>query len=106
MLAEFHEHKKKGKHKANIQAADVEKDIVEYFVTESELAKARDKTAVHFNEDFKIERKFIGFFFNAVWNDLVEEMPYILKKYQMPIINFRVLRAECNNQARRFLGLM
>ena len=106
VLAEFHEHKRKGKHKANLQAEDIEKEIVEYFVTESELSKARDKTAMHFNEDFKVEGKFMGFFLNAAWNDLIEEIPYILKKYQMPTINFRVLRAECNNQARRFLGLM
>ena len=106
VLAEFHEHKKKGKRKANTQAENIEKEIVEYFVTESELAKARDKTSVHFEEEFRVEGKFMAYFLNCAWDDLIVEMPYILKKYQMPIINFRVLRAECNNQARRFLGLM
>ena len=106
VLAEFHEHKRKGKSKVNTQAADIEKDIVAYFVTESELAKARDKTALHFGEEFKIEGKFIGYYFNELWNSLLDEITYILKKYQMPVINFKILRAEVQNAGRRFLGLM
>lgn len=106
VLDEFHEHKSKGKHKANTQAENIEKEIVEYFITDSELAKAKEKTAVHFDEEFKIEGKFMGFFLNAVFNDIIDEMPYILKKYQMPIINFRVLKAESQNRARKYLGLM
>lgn len=106
VLEEFYEHKSKGKHKADIKSKDVEKDIVEYFVTDSELAKAKEKTAIHFGEEFKIEGKFMGFFLNMVFNDIIEEMPFILKKYQMPIINFKVLRAEAQNKARKYLGLM
>lgn len=106
VLSEFHEHKYAGKKKVNAQAADIEKDIVDYFVTESELTKAREKTAIYFNEDFRIESKFMGYFLNQVWNDLIEETPYMLKKYQMPIINYRVLNAECKNKARKFLGLI
>lgn len=106
VLDEFHEHKSKGKYKANIQSDNLEKDIVEYFITDSELAKAKEKTTIHFNEEFKIEGKFMGFFLNIVFNDLIEEMPYILKKYQMPTINFRILKAEAHNKARRYLGLM
>lgn len=105
VLDEFHEHKRKGKHKPSGQLEDVEKDIVEYFVTDSELAKAKEKTAVHFNEEFKIEGKFIGYYFNELWNSLLDEIPYILKKYQMPVINFRILRAEVQNKARQYLGL-
>ena len=106
VLAEFHEHKKSGQKKANVQAENIEKDIVEYFVTESELIKAREKTSVYFGGEFRVEGKFMGYFLNQVWNDLIEETPYMLKKYQMPIINYRVLNAECKNRARRFLGLM
>lgn len=106
VLDEFHEHKSKAKHRANTQAEDIEKDIIEYFVTDSELAKAKEKTAVHFGEDFRIEGKFMGYFLNQVFNDVIEEMPFILKKYQMPVINFRILKAEAQNKARKYLGLM
>ena len=80
VLAEFHEHKKQARKKANIQAENIEKDIVDYFVTESELAKAKEKTAVYFGEDFRIEGKYMGYYLNQVFNDVIEEMPFILKK--------------------------
>lgn len=105
VLDEFHEHKSKGKHRPRT-IENVEKDIVEYFVTESELAKAKEKTTVHFGEEFKVEGKFMGFFLNAVFNDVLDEMAFIVKKYQMPVIDFKVLRAETHNKARKYLGLM
>lgn len=106
VLNEFKEHKSKGKYKPDIQAQDIEKDIVEYFVTDFELTKAKEKTAVYFGEDFRIESKFMGYFLNEVFNSIIDEIPYILKKYQMPTINFRVLKAESQNKARKFLGLI
>lgn len=105
VLSEFHEHKKQGRHKANVQAENIEKDIVEYFVTDSELAKAKEKTALYFNEDFRIEGKFMGYYLNQVFNDILDEIPFILKKYNMPTINFKTLRLEAQNKARRYLGL-
>lgn len=106
VLDEFKQHQKNKKHRADIQAENLEKDIVNYFVTNAELTKAREKTAVYFGEDFRIEGKFIGYFLNEVWNALIDETPYMLKKYQMPTINYRVLNAECKNKARAFLDLI
>lgn len=106
VLAEFHEHKKQAHKKVNTQAENIEADIVDYFVTDSELAKAKEKTAVYFGEDFKVEGRMMGYYLNQVFNDVIEEMPFILKKYKMPVINFRVLKAEAQNKARKYLGLM
>ena len=105
VLAEFHEHKSKAKHRPDSQAENIEKDIVDYFVTDSELAKAKEKTAIYFGEDFRIEGKFMGYYLNCVFNDILDEMSFILKKYKMPTINFRVLKAEAQNKARAYLGL-
>ena len=106
VLEDFKQRSRTAKHKPDIKAGEIEKDIVEYFVTDSELAKAKEKTAIYFGEDFRIEGKFMGYYLNCVFNDIIDEMPFILKKYQMPTINFRALKAEAQNKARRFLGLM
>lgn len=108
VLDEFHQHKKAGKHKPQIARSGVEHDIVEYFVTDSEMAKSKAKVCVELGlDEFDIKSgKCIGMYLNFCWNDLIEETGLILKKYRNPIIDFAVLKAECQNQARKYIGLI
>lgn len=108
VLDEFHEHKRKRKHKPQIAREGVEHDIVEYFVTESEMAKAKAKVCVDCDKDiFDIkDGKMIGMYLNYCWNDLLDEMKMICKKYKNPILDMAVLNAEVKNQARKYIGLI
>lgn len=108
VLDEFNEQKRKNKYKPQLQRENVETDIVEYLVTESELTKTKAKVCVlcEANEFDITSKKMIGMFLNMIFNDLLEEMNLICKKWKNPIINFAVLKAETQNKGRKFLGLV
>ena len=107
VLDEFHEHKRKGKHRPQVAREGVEHDIVEYFVTESEMAKAKAKVCTDCNKDvFDVkDGKMIGMYLNYCWNDLLDEMKMICKKYKNPVLDMAVLNADVKNQARKYIGL-
>lgn len=108
VLDEFHQHKRQGKHKPQIQREGVEYDIVEYFVTDAEMAKAKAKVCVECGaEEFDIKSgKMIGMYLNYCWNDLLEEIKMICKKYRNPIIDFAILNIEVKDHARQYIGLI
>lgn len=108
VLDEFHQHKRQGKHRPQVAREGVEHDIVEYFVSDAEMAKAKAKVCVDCNADeFDMKSsKMVGMYLNYCWNDLLEEMKLICKKYKNPIIDFAVLNAEVKNQARKYIGLI
>jgi ATP-dependent RNA circularization protein (DNA/RNA ligase family) len=108
VLDEFHQHKRQGRHRPQITREGVEHDIVEYFVTDAEMAKAKAKVCIDCNVDeFNVKSgKMIGMYLNYCWNDLLEEIKMICKKYKNPIIDFKVLNAEVKNQARKYIGLI
>lgn len=108
VLDEFHEHKAKQKHKPQIKREGIEFDVVEYFVTDSELAKAKAKIclACEVDEFDTKSGKMIGMYLNMVYNDLLEEISAICKKWKNPIIDFSVLKAEAQNKARHYIGLI
>lgn len=108
VLDEFHQHKHQGRHRPQIQHEGIEHDIVEYFVTDAEMSKAKAKVCVNCNVDtFDTKSgKMIGMYLNYCWNDLLEEISMICKKYRNPKIDFTVLNAEVKNQARRYIGLI
>lgn len=109
VLEEFKQRMKQNKKKqTSIMREGIESDIVEYWVTEAEMTKAKAKVCVALEADEfdKKSGKFIGFFLEMIWKDLLEEMSAICKQYKNPIIDFRVLRNVCNTQGRKFLGLI
>lgn len=107
VLDEFKQFIKKGKHRPQLQQENIETDIVEYFITEAELTKAKAKTCVICEaDDFdKKSGKMVGIFLNLCWNDLLDEMRMICKKYHNPIINMKMLQIATQNKGRKFLGL-
>ena len=108
VLDEYKQRKREGKRKPQIAREGVEQDIVAYFVTDAELSKSKAKVCVMCDADeFDVKNgKHIGMFLNLIFDDLLDEMKLIVKKYKSPIIDFKVLRAECQNKGREFLGLM
>ena len=108
VLDEYHQHKKQGKHKPAAKREGIENDVVQYIVTDSEMAKSKAKVCNELGlDEFDLKSgKCIGMYLNYCWNDLLQEIPLICKKYKNPKIDFAVLRAECQNQARRYLGLI
>ena len=108
VLDEFHQHKRQGRHQPQIAREGVEHDIVEYFVTDAEMTKAKAKVCIDCDVDeFDVKSgKMVGMYLNYCWNDLLEETKMICKKYKNPIIDFKVLNAEVKNQARKYIGLI
>lgn len=107
VLDEFKERMKQTNKKKNCYPSEgLEKEIVEYWVTEAEMTKSKAKVCVALNaEEFdKKSGKFIGFFLNMIWEDLLTEMKNICKMYKNPVIDFKRLRDECNAAGRKFLG--
>lgn len=108
VLSEFHERKEKGRHKPQIKREGVESDIIDYMITESEMAKAKAK-ACNLCEvsEFDVKSgKMIGIYLNMVYNDLLEEINFICKKWKNPVIDFSILKKEAQNKARQYIGLI
>lgn len=109
VLEEFKQRlKNKNKKKEPVVREGIEADIVEYWVTEAEMTKSKAKVCVIFEADEfnKKSGKFIGYFLEMIWKDLLDEISAICKQYQNPVIDFRILRQCCNDQGRKFLGLI
>ena len=78
--------------------------IVETFLTESMINKEYEKLAEELNlERQEVKReKIIGLLFNRVWHEfLVEETPAFVKKFKLPIVNFKALRKEVENKVKQ-----
>ena len=108
VLDEFKQRQGLPKKKTPVVREGLEADIVEYWVPDSELAKAREKVCVALDVDtFDTKSgKHIGMYLEMAWSDLLEEMKAICKQYKNPIIDFRLLRAACNDKARKYIGLI
>lgn len=104
--SEYQEKKQKSK-KPIVDQADIEKSIIECYVTEAELSKAVAKTCAFFNLDsFLLEGKYVGYYLNTVFQGaIVEEMASIIKRYKHPTIDFKVLQSLVNAKAREFIKL-
>lgn len=109
VLEEFKQRmKQSGKKKEISKREGIEQDIVDYWVTEAEMTKNKAKVcvALEVDEFNKKNGKFIGYFLEMIWKDLLAEMPNICKQYKNPIIDFRKLRDCSNIKGRKFLGLI
>lgn len=89
-----------------IPAGETEKEIVEYLVTKEELAKAKAKLELELGEFTRDNGKFIGMFMNMVFNDtIIDEMPLIIKKWKMPVIDFKAVKRLSDTKCRDYLDL-
>ena len=85
----------------------VEQEIVEIYVSPSELAKSYAKVALACSVE-RLDcsnKKHVGMFINMTWNDLLQSTPEWAKKMKNPVVDFGALRGLCNDKARKFLGL-
>jgi hypothetical protein len=108
VLDEFKERKRQSKPGIDSIRIDCEQNIVDYYVTEAELSKAKAKVCLALGlEEFDIKSgKCIGMYLNMVFNDAVlAEITDICKRYKRPVINFQELNNLCNIKAREYIGL-
>jgi hypothetical protein len=91
-----------------IQAGEVEQDFINRYLTQSELEKAKAKTALACGEEYVPGNgKFIGMFLNLLWKDTLEEnIVDFCKRAKNPRIDFAALNGLVKQEGRKFLGLV
>ena len=91
-----------------IQAGEVEQDFINRYLTQSELEKAKAKTALACGEEYtQGNGKFIGMFLNLLWKDTLEEnIIDFCKRNKNPQIDFSALNSLIKQEGRKFLGLV
>ena len=102
---------KVGKGRVKIQQSsthNVEKLIVDAYVTDADCEKAKQKACVRFNlEEWEVNKATMGFYLNTLYQDLIEEELWsIVKKFKQPTIQFGLLRQIVFNRGRQYLGLI
>lgn len=104
VLDEFVQEKRR-KNKVPIQPGEIEKQIVEMYLTSSELSKTKAKIVVEENaEEFDTtSNKMIGKFIGYCWNDLLVETPNWVKKFKYPNVNFNELKTLSADACRKYL---
>ena len=108
VLDEFKQRKSQSKAGIDSKRIDCEQNIIDYYVTEAELSKAKAKVCLALGlEEFDIKNgKCIGMYLNMVFNDAVlAEITDICKRYKRPVINFQELNNLCSIKAREYIGL-
>lgn len=108
VLEEFIQSKSKPKNKAESKRTDCEQAIIDYYVTDAELAKAKEKICLSLGLDEfdKKNGKCVGMYLGLVFNDAVlAEMGDICKRWKRPTINFQTLSNLCSIKAREYIGL-
>lgn len=91
-----------------IQVGEVEHDFINRYLTQSELEKAKAKTALAYGEEYVSGNgKFIGMFLNLLWKDILEEnIVDFCKRTKNPQIDFAALNSLIKTEGRKFLGLI
>ena len=90
-----------------IQAGEIEQDFINRYLTQSELEKAKAKTALICGEYTQSNGKFIGMFLNLLWKDTLEEnIVDFCKRNKNPQIDFAALNGLIKVEGRKFLGLI
>lgn len=105
---EYLQRKAQKENKSVSKRLDCEQEIIDYYVTDAELAKAKAKIILTLGlEEFdKKNGKCVGMFLNLVFNDAVlAEIADICKRWKRPVINFQELSNLCSIKAREYIGL-
>lgn len=87
---------------------DVEQAIVDTFITDVDIEKAKIKIVNLLNLiEWEANNRTIGMLMNFVWDDLMnEEFGSIVKVYKFPIVDFKLLKNLVNQRVRKFLGFI
>jgi len=106
VLDEYKQAKKISK-KTVLSPGEIEKTIVDTYITDAELGKSVAKTVVVCNiDEFDTKNpKCVGMFVNDVWNTLTDECGNWCKRYKNPIVDFAKLKGICQQKARTYIGL-
>lgn len=106
VLDEYKQMKKASK-KVNPIPGEVEKEIVDRFLTDAELSKTLEKVCLATESDRfdASSAKMVGMFVSLCWNDLLSECPNWAKKMKNPVVDFGALKADCARKSRAFVGL-
>ena len=102
---EYLQRKAQKENKSVSKRFDCEQEIIDCYVTDAELAKAKAKVTLTLGlEEFDNKNgKCVGMFLNLVFNDAVlAEITDICKRWKRPVINFQELS---NLKAREYIGL-
>lgn len=94
--------------KSSMSNDEVVNTIVQFYVTDADCEKAKQKACVKFDlEEWEVNKATMGFYLNALFQDLIEEELWsILKKLKMPTIQFGLLRQQVYMKGRKYLGLI
>lgn len=105
VLDEYTQEKKKNK-TARLPG-DMEQEIVDTYVTDSELSKTYAKIALACSVDTLDVKngKHVGMFVSTVFHDLLEECPNWCKKMKNPVVDFAALKGFAQTKARKYIGL-
>lgn len=108
VLDEYKQRQGKPKNKAASKRINCEQNIVDVYLTDAEMAKAKAKVTLALRADeFDIRSgKFIGMYLNMCFNDaIIAEIADIVKKYKHPVIDFQMLKDLAFKKARDYIGL-
>mgnify|MGYP002567707109 CR=1 FL=1 len=105
VIDEYKQNKKRSK--AVRAPGNVEQEIVERWVTDSELSKSVNKVLTLMNaEKFdNTNAQMVGRFIGMCWNDLIECAGEWVKKMKNPVVDFSALKGLCQQKARKYVGL-
>lgn len=106
VLDEFVQGKKKPKNVA--LPGEVEREIVEFYITNAEISKAVAKICLINEVDVFDNKnpKLVGMLLSYMWKDFLEEnIVDICKKFKTPIIDFAKLKGMCNTKVKKYIGL-
>ena len=105
---EYLQRKAQKENKSISKRLDCEQEIIDYYVSDAELAKAKAKITLALGlEEFDNKNgKCIGMYLNLVFNDAVlAEIGDICKRWKRPVIDFQELNNLCSIKAREYIGL-
>lgn len=107
VLDEYKQNKSKPKAKANSASENIEKDIVELYMTDSEISKSIAKvcTVMDIAEFDTKNPQCVGRLMNLTWLDLLEECKHWTKDFHNPVVDFGKLKRECSLAVRNYLHL-
>lgn len=105
VLAEYRQMKSKSKRPRAV--GEAERDIVAFYVTESELSKTREKVVTACGAETFDTRspKMVGMMMSMVWKDLLGECPNWAKRFRNPVVDLSAMKAGCDATVRDYLGL-
>ena len=108
VLNEYKQRKKEQKQRIEMKPGQMENEIINYYLTDSEFDKNIEKVLLKLGLDkFDTTKKnCVGMFLSMCYRDtILSEIVDIVKRFKDPTIDFRVLRREVETRAKKYIGL-